>query len=168
MDGHETNREREARFDLLYRNHKEIVEKYTQRRLTPQLAEEATADTFTILWTRLESVPADSLPWILATARNVCKAKLRQELRFSPTVLRDDTQVIGDHAETVATILDALSNLSEEDREVLILTSWDGLAPSVAAKVVGCSRTAFGVRLFRARRRLEASLSTTSLKEGQL
>ena len=36
----------------------------------------------------------------------------------------------------------------------MLLVAWDGLSPAAAARVAGCSLSAFHVRLFRARRRL--------------
>lgn len=48
----------------------------------------------------------------------------------------------------------ALADLPPNDREALLLTTWDGLAPTEAARVAGCSKAAFTVRLHRARRRL--------------
>jgi len=53
----------------------------------------------------------------------------------------------------------ALATLGERDREVLLLTAWEGLAPGEAATVLGCSRNAFAVRLHRARRRLASALN---------
>jgi RNA polymerase sigma factor (sigma-70 family) len=52
----------------------------------------------------------------------------------------------------------ALAQLSEQDREVLILTTWDGLDRARAAAVLGCSHGALAVRLHRARRRLARAL----------
>ena len=52
----------------------------------------------------------------------------------------------------------ALGRLSENDREALMLVAWHGLSTARAARAAGCTRTAFGVRLHRARRRLAAQL----------
>jgi RNA polymerase sigma-70 factor (ECF subfamily) len=78
-------------------------------------------------------------------------------------VLRDSDEVVGDHSETVAMVLDALAELNEPDRELLMLVAWDGLSPADVATILGCSRTALGVRLFRARKRLGAVIAS---KEG--
>jgi DNA-directed RNA polymerase specialized sigma24 family protein len=45
-----------------------------------------------------------------------------------------------------------------EKREAILLIAWEGLEPTAAARVVGCSAAAFRVRLHRARRRLAAGL----------
>lgn len=56
------------------------------------------------------------------------------------------------------TVLSALARLTDRDRDVLMLTAWDGLGTQEAARVAGCSTTAFGVRVHRARRRFTAAL----------
>ncbi|MFY1634595.1 sigma factor-like helix-turn-helix DNA-binding protein [Solwaraspora sp. WMMB335] len=52
----------------------------------------------------------------------------------------------------------ALTQLSEADQEALRLAAGEGLDATAAATVMGCSRTAYKVRLFLARRRLAAAL----------
>jgi DNA-directed RNA polymerase specialized sigma24 family protein len=52
----------------------------------------------------------------------------------------------------------ALGELSERDREALLLIAWEGLDPARAAQVAGCSRATFAVRLHRARKRLDRTL----------
>ena len=48
----------------------------------------------------------------------------------------------------------------------MLLIAWEGLTPSQAARVVGCSGATFRVRLHRARRRLECLLSADPLPGG--
>jgi RNA polymerase sigma-70 factor (ECF subfamily) len=55
-------------------------------------------------------------------------------------------------------VLDALAALPEKEREVLMLTAWEELSGSEAARVLGCSATAYRIRLHRARRRLRERL----------
>lgn len=47
----------------------------------------------------------------------------------------------------------ALSRLRRLDREVLLLSAWEDLAPSEIAVVMGCSQSSARGRLHRARRR---------------
>jgi len=60
-------------------------------------------------------------------------------------------------AERVA-VLAALGALTEADRELITLVAWQGLAPRLAARVVGCSVATYFVRLHRARKRLRDAL----------
>jgi RNA polymerase sigma-70 factor, ECF subfamily len=55
-----------------------------------------------------------------------------------------------------AEVLRAMAGLSGEDRELLLLVSWEGLSPSEAAKGLAISSLAARSRLHRARRRLRA------------
>ncbi|MFI6280318.1 RNA polymerase sigma factor [Streptomyces sp. NPDC050988] len=93
--------------------------------------------------------------------------------------IRDDVMPAAE-AQALARVraVRALAEMSDRDREVLMLVSWDGLEPPVAARVMGCSRGAFLVRLHRARRRLERAITddssrvaagaTSALPEGGL
>ena len=51
-----------------------------------------------------------------------------------------------------------MSGLSDGDRELLLLVSWEELSPGEAAKVLEVSSLAARSRLHRARRRLRALL----------
>ena len=53
----------------------------------------------------------------------------------------------------------ALNELSPLEREALLLTAWEELTPTEAARALGIKPTAFRVRLLRARRRVEAKLA---------
>jgi RNA polymerase sigma-70 factor, ECF subfamily len=56
-------------------------------------------------------------------------------------------------------VLEALSGLSDLDQEALLLSAWDGLNSKEAAQVLGCTPSAFRLRLHRARRRFERVLA---------
>ena len=60
-----------------------------------------------------------------------------------------------------AEVLRAMAGLGDEDRELLLLVSWEELSPSEASKVLGISALAARSRLHRARRRLRALLEDT-------
>lgn len=63
--------------------------------------------------------------------------------------------------------MEAFRTLGPGDQEVLMLTSWDGLNSTAAAKVLGCSRGAFAVRLHRARRRLVRAIEDRGLADPE-
>jgi RNA polymerase sigma-70 factor, ECF subfamily len=76
----------------------------------------------------------------------------------------------GETADVVAdrmTLRDALARLPERDREVILLVAWEGLDRSAVARVLGCSRPNVALRLFRARRRLEAALAESELPHSR-
>ena len=53
----------------------------------------------------------------------------------------------------------AIDGLTARDRECLQLAEWEQLPPDAAAIAMGCSTSAYKVRLHRARRRLAARLT---------
>ncbi|GLW12771.1 siderophore-interacting protein [Microtetraspora sp. NBRC 13810] len=139
---------------------------YAVSRCGRQLAEEVVSETFTVAWRRRGDIPAKArLPWLLGVAHNVIRDLHRGELRRAALneALRSwADQVQPDPADEVAeraAVLRALAMLSDGDKEVLTLVAWHGLTSAEAAKVVGSSRSAFFVRLHRARRRLEAVMN---------
>jgi RNA polymerase sigma-70 factor (ECF subfamily) len=155
------------RFELLYRQHRHAVLRYTLARVDPESAKDATAETFLIAWRRLPDVPNEPAPWLFAVARKVIAGQLRshsrrEALRARLEVTSADGSGAGEIGEDVAeraAVLTAFGGLSEKDREVLMLIAWDGLSSKDAADVLGVTRFAFGVRLQRARRRLSAALA---------
>jgi RNA polymerase sigma-70 factor (ECF subfamily) len=52
-------------------------------------------------------------------------------------------------------VVQAMHTLSDDDRELLTLTAWEGLSPAQIAAVMGAEAGTVRVRLHRARRRLK-------------
>jgi RNA polymerase sigma factor (sigma-70 family) len=158
------SRTRRDRFEGVYRDHHPAVRAYLLRRAEPELAQEALSETFLAAWRRLDELPDDPLPWLLATARRTLANQRRSARRLGGLRERmagSETTEAADPAEQVADaelVRRALATLSEADREVLMLVAWEGLDPASAAQVAGCSRAAFAVRLHRARKRLDRAL----------
>ncbi|WP_232666628.1 RNA polymerase sigma factor [Pseudonocardia sp. TRM90224] len=155
------------RFTQLYRDHYDRVLAYALRRAPAEVASEAVDETFLIAWRTFPDLPDDPLPWLLVVARNAINQQYRRGKRRADVILLELDRIGTPHAaadlsESVAeraAVLQALASLSDLDREALMLSLWDGLAASDAARVAGCSTTAFAVRLHRARRRLRAALA---------
>lgn len=72
----------ERRFEAIYREHFASVDAYARRRV-PSRADDIVAETFLVVWRRLDEVPADALPWVYGVARrvvsNVRRGSQRQE-----------------------------------------------------------------------------------------
>ncbi|WP_243773213.1 RNA polymerase sigma factor [Actinomadura barringtoniae] len=148
------------RFTAIYDACRQRVWAYAVSRAGRQVADEVVSETFAVAWRRLGDVPDPALPWLLGVARNVLRDNFRAEARresFAAELRRWGQRSERDVAEDVAerlAVLRAMAALDEDDREILILVAWQGLAPRDAAKVVGCSPAALRVRLHRARKRL--------------
>lgn len=131
------------------------------RHADPHDAQEVVADTFLVAVRRLDHIPVDPLPWLLVVARNILRNQQRaaRRRRSAESALENLARVARTDGadEAVArrdAMLVALNNLEPKEREALLLTGWDGLAPADAARVAGCSKAAFKMRLSRARRKL--------------
>jgi RNA polymerase sigma factor (sigma-70 family) len=154
---------REARFTSLYEAHYPAVRAYAWRR-EPDTADDVVAETFTLAWQRLDRLPAEPLPWLIGIARNVRLNQERGERRRRDRELRSvqtdgDAPSFMDGLELRSSLTDAFRRLPERDREVLLLAAWERLDRTGLATALGCSKTAAGVRLHRARRRLADALS---------
>jgi RNA polymerase sigma factor (sigma-70 family) len=158
MDSHD-------RFEAIFHAHYRDVHRFALRRTDPAEAEEVANETFAIAWAKLGSVPEYALPWLYAVARK-CLANRRRaagrreglaarlRTRSTPTESRDPAERLAERD----SILRAFVELSESDREALRLVAWEELSLGDAARVAGVSRTAFAMRVHRARRRLAAEL----------
>jgi RNA polymerase sigma-70 factor (ECF subfamily) len=156
----------EQRFTELFRAHLAQVLAYCRRRLPHDLADDAVADTFATAWRTLARAPEDQRLWLLGLARGSVANLRRRRDRFARLGDRlatlDQPRPGRDHAETTGwqdPFLTAFGSLSEDDQEVLRLTTWEGLGPAETAAVLGCSTSAVKVRLHRARQRLRKDLA---------
>jgi RNA polymerase sigma-70 factor (ECF subfamily) len=166
-----------ARFEGIFRDTYPRVLAFALRRsVDREHAEEAVAETFLVAWRRLEVVPAEPLPWLLGTARNVLANQRRSARRreaAAPRVALDTvdppdlTTPIPEQVADRQAFARAFSTLRLRDREVLTLSAWEGLSPREAGQVMDCSAATFSLRLHRARRRLlkELAASGHSLDE---
>jgi RNA polymerase sigma factor (sigma-70 family) len=155
----------EQRFADLYQQHYRAVLAYFLRRTSTDAdATDATAETFAIAWRRIDRLPELPLPWLYGIARRVLANQQRSERRRARLHQRlQETFVAADpvDAQRAALLIDALASLSKNDRELLLLAAWEGLAPREIAQVLNVPATVISVRLHRARNRLRARLGAT-------
>jgi RNA polymerase sigma-70 factor (ECF subfamily) len=159
---------RQARFEAVYRAHYEAVRRYAVRRTDSlEAAEEVVADTFLVCWRRLAEVPAEPLPWLYGVARRTLANQRRAAGRATATLERarqdrSASTTDRDPADVLAggeAVRRVLGGLSATEREAIMLVAWEGLHGAEAARAAGCSRLAFGTRLYRARRRMASLLA---------
>ena len=154
---------RKERFDPLYRKYSRYVLGYALNRgLTLEEAQDVVAETFLVCWRRLDEVPSDALPWVMATARKLMANHWRSNRRRNATKERmtealshtSQNAASVDHSIHVPELETALNLLSAKEREAILLVTWDGLSHAEAAKIAECSRATFAVRAHRARSHL--------------
>ena len=146
---------RERSFTALHSEHFGRIYRYIAYRINDaDRAEELAADVFRIAWEK--DLPEEpGIGWLIAVARNVVaneyKGRLRQQLLRQG--LQEGARAAGAANDTESgAVADVLAKLNEKHREVLILAYWDGLTTAELAQSLGCSISAAGVRLHRARK----------------
>jgi RNA polymerase sigma-70 factor (ECF subfamily) len=147
------------------------VAAYLLSRTDRDSAAEALARTLEVVWQRLDVLPADPLPWLLGIARRVLSDQWRAQSRRDALMvrlteaenMRHRAMVQREEGDDAAldrlVAVHALSGLTDSEREVLLLVAWDGLTAREASRVLGCTRGAFAVRLFRARAHLRDQIA---------
>ncbi|WP_035855563.1 RNA polymerase sigma factor [Cryptosporangium arvum] len=154
----------DERFRRIYAAHFDALLAYAIRRVEqPEDAADVVAEAFVVVWRRRGDVPPDDevRMWLYGVARRVLAnhhrgrarrdrlgERLRQRLR---AVVPTDP---GSDVPHRLVLRAALARLSALDREVLMLTFWEGLEPREIATVLGLSAPTVRARLSRARRRL--------------
>lgn len=160
---------RDKRFEDLYRTTAaDLLAFLTRRASDPEAAADLLAEVYLVAWRRLDKLPGDegARLWLFGVARNlIMKNSQRQqshqalisELTHHLTRLADYRPEATDdgHAERIRTGLD---KLPAKQREVLLLTAWEGLKPREIAKVTGTTANIVRVRLHHARQALAREL----------
>jgi RNA polymerase sigma-70 factor (ECF subfamily) len=158
-------------FERLWARHHRRVHAYALRRTDRASAQDVVSETFLTAWRRRAELPPDELPWLLGVARLVLANHARSQRRRNALTQVFTDQAYRRHTETADVdheVLHAIAALSPDDRETLILVGWDGLRPTEAARVVGCTPSTFRVRLLRARRRLATQLQRQAERKSLL
>lgn len=133
-----------------------------------QAGEDITSETFTVAWRRWADLPEARLPWLLGVARNLIRELRRRNVRQYELAAAEgrrlctETDDIAIEVTERTTVLRALAQLPDADRELLTLVAWHGLDRAGAARVLNCSTATLSVRLHRARRRLTRAMAANS------
>jgi RNA polymerase sigma-70 factor (ECF subfamily) len=149
---------------------------YARRHCDATVAQDVVADTFLVAWRRWSDVPAEPLPWLLVVARNTMANQRRgvlRQFRLAGSLARVE-ELAGPASGADHTVVErdtlarGLAQLSDAEREALLLVAWDGLRNADAAAVAGCSPRAFEVRLSRARARLARAVAESTPAETKV
>jgi RNA polymerase sigma factor (sigma-70 family) len=134
-------------------------------------ADDVVADTFLVAWRRRLDVPdgEEARLWLYGCARRVLANQRRSATRrhnlesrlrgLSSSESPDGAEVLLDRLEHP--VLVALADLPPDDRDLLIMRAWDGLAVSDMAVLLDVTPNAVSLRLTKARARLAAGLGRT-------
>lgn len=167
----------ELRFRELFDSHFRELLGYALRRAgSPEDAADIVAETMLVAWRRIGEVPADGTArlWLYGVARRVLANHRRGEVRRNRLAerlrleLAEVTPDLMSLADSTAVLQDGLAQLSDDDRELILLTAWDGLDPREAAVVLGVPARTVRTRLHRARARLRRSVGDAFSTDGHV
>lgn len=161
-------------FDALFEAHYDSVYRYCVRRLGRADAEDAAAEVFAVAWRRLDQLPAPEAEraWLFSVAYRVVGNHLRGRRRKARLVGRLETDrstmqpAEAELDDDFRLLYLALRALRPRDRELLQLSSWDGLTRSEIAEVMGTNVNAVDQGLFRARARMRDRLERLGAAES--
>ncbi|MFI9597896.1 RNA polymerase sigma factor [Nonomuraea sp. NPDC052265] len=157
-----------SRFVEIYESVYEPILGYVLRRCPhPEDAADVVAETFTTAWRRIDELPEgdEARLWLYGVARRVLAnhrrgeerheqrtAALRERLAAFPALARSPEDEMSQMGKV-------FRGLSDDDRELLSLVAWEALDHGQIARVLGISRNAVRIRLYRARRRFARDLA---------
>jgi RNA polymerase sigma-70 factor (ECF subfamily) len=146
-----------AQLDAWFRAYADRVLAYLLHRTDRETAQDVLQEVFVTAFRKAAQLPDPPVGWLLGTARHLLANAERGARRRDRLALRivDTTPQSGAGDDSAGDVVaGALAQMSSADREVLTLSAWYELSADEAAQALGCSRTAYAVRLHRARHRL--------------
>ncbi len=162
-------------FDEVIRSTEEELARYFRRRLdNPADAAEAFGELLLVAWRyrrRIPEPPEQARMWLFGAARNVLRSSRRKLARRSAAVqryveeMRSTTLASDVIDDDVHAIRVAITELSEEDAELVRLIYWDGFRSHEAALVLGIPASTARSRLSKARDRLRAIMEIPDEEE---
>lgn len=157
-----------AAFAALFDSHASALRGYLAGRVGVDTADDLVAETFLIaLRKRTDYDPATASVrgWLYGIATNLLRNHTRTELRKYRATERLSAEAVQSHDACVAAQVDAqrqlaraLPRLSEQERDLLLLTSWAGLDPSEIATALNLSASTVRSRLHRVREKLQTMI----------
>lgn len=157
--------EQAAAFAELFRQTYPSIVAYARRRVAADQVDDVVSDVFATAWRRRGDLDptVEPLPWLYGVAANAVRNQRRSDGRHLRLVERIETEPVPDHGPDPAErpgaeLRAAIDRLSFDDQEVLRLVAWEGLGHAQVGQVLGCSTNAVGIRIHRARQRLEVEL----------
>lgn len=156
-----------AEFADVYRATRADLLRYLTRRCPDaEDAADLLAETYLTAWRKLDAVPAGDAAqlWLYGVARNLLLRSARRRRvafalieRLAGELQAAQPTPTADQPRHEALRL-ALAELSDQDREILTLNAWEGLAPREIAQVLGANANIVRIRLHRARSRVRQQL----------
>jgi RNA polymerase sigma-70 factor (ECF subfamily) len=166
----------QVEFEALFRDTRSPLLAYLTRRAASEDAADLLAEVYLIAWRSRAALPAgeERRLWLFGVARRLLAEHHRSAWKqvdargvaAAPDAPERPAADDGGDDDRGATVRRALASLSDLDRELVTLTTWEGLSPAEAARVVGITAGTARVRLHRARARLARHPDLRALLDG--
>jgi RNA polymerase sigma factor (sigma-70 family) len=158
-----------SRFEAIWREHRHQIMAYCLRRASSADADDACAETFLVVWRRIDDIPPapKTLLSLYGIARKVLSNQSRAfhrrgrlhtrltNLGMAPVA--DPLHVVVQSAED-RLVAGAVGKLKPTDREIVMLDVWEDLSRAEIADVMGMTRAAVDQRIHRAYQKLARTL----------
>jgi RNA polymerase sigma-70 factor (ECF subfamily) len=162
---------RKARFEAIWAEHSPRVRAYCIRRVAAHEADDVCAEIFLVIWRRLDEVPPppQTLLYIYGIAGKVVsnhtrsfrrRSRLDEKLRNLGVAPPVDPAYLVVQSSDDAAVAAAVRNLSRQDREIVMLYTWEDLPREDIAEIMGMTRSAVDQRIHRSYRRLARVLES--------
>lgn len=159
--------EREKRFLAAHAAGHDRIYRYFRRRTdNAATAEDLCAEVFRIAWEK-SADNSLSIMVLFGVAKNVLRNHDRSLLRSASLIGALRSERYETHTARDSPVQEALERLNPDEREVLLLTYWDGLTSKEISDLLDTSATAIRMRLHRARKALSHLLQTQTQGEEQ-
>lgn len=139
---------------------------YARRRVPADQVDDVVSEVYTTAWRRRTDLDPGqpALPWLYGVAANAVRNLRRTDARRLRLVGRLEAEpterLRPDPSDRPGGELrEAMQRLPFDDQEVLRLVAWEGLSHAEAGQLLGCSTNAVGIRIHRARQKLEHELN---------
>ena len=158
-----------SRFEAIWGEHRLQVMAYCLRRASSADAEDACAETFLVVWRRIDEIPPPpkAILSLYGIARRVLsnqsrafhrRGRLHAKLtNLGVAPAPDPLHVVVQSAED-RVVSDAVRRLKSVDREIVMLDVREGLSRAEIAEVMGMTRAAVDQRIHRAYQKLSRAL----------
>jgi RNA polymerase sigma-70 factor (ECF subfamily) len=159
---HHDEAEKNARFELFFRDNYRWLRRYVARRIPDSRVDDVVATSFIVAWKKYEVDREPSLAWLVQIAHyEISNAvrKSRRAVNEIEIVESDNAPETPNDGFDGSPIRRAMAGLDPSDQELLRLVHWDELGRSEIADVFGLTANAVNVRYHRALKKLAIEMS---------
>lgn len=159
--------EREKRFLAAHAAGHDRIYRYFRRRTEDAAtAEDLCSDVFRIVWEKSADNGSLSIMILFGVAKNVLRNHDRSASRSANLIGALRSERYAEAPPRDSPVQEALERLNPDEREVLLLTYWDGFTSKEISDLLNTSATAVRMRLHRARKALSHLMQTQTETEG--